>query len=158
MVGCRVCGNGKLFSCRVEGPIYHVNNLQTVVRIQIVLRTGTNSLIPSHVVIIGNEMADSLAKAVSLDSLRPDMPSTFSEVFSRTPTDSSAAIQAQVAPSLGAPVSSQTIRKRLAEGHLGSQRPIRVLPLITTHPSTPPVAVMPRTRKLNCSRMEPGRL
>ncbi|PRD31941.1 UNVERIFIED_CONTAM: hypothetical protein NCL1_21973 [Trichonephila clavipes] len=34
------------------------------------------------------------------------------------PTASSAAIQAQVAPSLGAPVYSRTIRKRLAEGHL----------------------------------------
>ncbi|GFX07485.1 transposable element Tcb2 transposase [Trichonephila clavipes] len=34
------------------------------------------------------------------------------------PTASSAAIQAQVAPSLGAPVSSRTIRRRLAEGHL----------------------------------------
>ncbi|GFX24135.1 HTH_Tnp_Tc3_2 domain-containing protein [Trichonephila clavipes] len=36
------------------------------------------------------------------------------------PTASSAAIQAQVAPSLEAPVSSRTIRRRLAEGHLGS--------------------------------------
>ncbi|GFX21216.1 HTH_Tnp_Tc3_2 domain-containing protein [Trichonephila clavipes] len=36
------------------------------------------------------------------------------------PTASSAAIQAQVVPSLGAPVSSQTIRRRLAERHLGS--------------------------------------
>ncbi|GFV05909.1 hypothetical protein TNCV_2552761 [Trichonephila clavipes] len=35
------------------------------------------------------------------------------------PTASSAAMQAQVAPSLGAPVSSGTIRKRLAQGHLG---------------------------------------
>ncbi|GFV73341.1 transposable element Tcb1 transposase [Trichonephila clavipes] len=35
------------------------------------------------------------------------------------PTASAAAIQAQVAPSLGAPVSSRTIQKRLAEGHLG---------------------------------------
>ncbi|GFV14866.1 transposable element Tcb2 transposase [Trichonephila clavipes] len=47
-------------------------------------------------------------------------------------TVSSAAIQAQVAPSSGAPVSSQTIRRRLAEGHLGSQRPLRVLPLMPT--------------------------
>ncbi|GFX94781.1 HTH_Tnp_Tc3_2 domain-containing protein [Trichonephila clavipes] len=45
------------------------------------------------------------------------------------PTASSAAIQAQVAPSLGAPVSSRTIRRRLAEGHLGSRRSMRVLPL-----------------------------
>ncbi|GFT76499.1 hypothetical protein TNCV_3022691 [Trichonephila clavipes] len=33
------------------------------------------------------------------------------------PTASSAAIQAQVAPSLGDPVSSRTVRRRLAEGH-----------------------------------------
>ncbi|GFT09663.1 transposable element Tcb2 transposase [Trichonephila clavipes] len=43
---------------------------------------------------------------------------------------SSAAIQAQVASSLGAPVSSRTIRMRLAEGHLGSRRLLRVLPLM----------------------------
>ncbi|GFW17304.1 transposable element Tcb1 transposase [Trichonephila clavipes] len=59
------------------------------------------------------------------------------------PTASSAAIQVQVAPSLGAPVSSRTIRRRLAEGHLGSRRlteghlrsrrPLRVLPLPPTH-------------------------
>ncbi|GFV79572.1 transposable element Tcb2 transposase [Trichonephila clavipes] len=36
------------------------------------------------------------------------------------PTASSAAIQAHVAPSLGAPVSSRTIRRHLAKGHLGS--------------------------------------
>ncbi|GFX37655.1 transposable element Tcb2 transposase [Trichonephila clavipes] len=50
------------------------------------------------------------------------------------PAASSAAIQAQVAPSLGAPVSSRTIRRCLAEGHLGSTRPLRVLPLTPTHP------------------------
>ncbi|GFW90017.1 transposable element Tcb2 transposase [Trichonephila clavipes] len=49
------------------------------------------------------------------------------------PTASSAAIQAQVAPSLGAPVSSRTIRRRLAEGHLGSLHPLRVLFLTPTH-------------------------
>ncbi|GFW41697.1 transposable element Tcb2 transposase [Trichonephila clavipes] len=49
------------------------------------------------------------------------------------PTASSASIQAQVAPSLGSPVSSRTIRSRLAEGHLGSRRPLRVLPLMATH-------------------------
>ncbi|GFX35061.1 uncharacterized protein TNCV_2330011 [Trichonephila clavipes] len=35
-------------------------------------------------------------------------------------TVSSAAIQAQVAPSLGAPVFSRAIRRHLDEGHLGS--------------------------------------
>ncbi|GFT50964.1 transposable element Tcb2 transposase [Trichonephila clavipes] len=49
------------------------------------------------------------------------------------PTASLAAIQAQVAPSLGAPVSSRTIRKRLAEGHFRSRHPIRVLPLTPTY-------------------------
>ncbi|GFT29077.1 transposable element Tcb2 transposase [Trichonephila clavipes] len=49
------------------------------------------------------------------------------------PTASSAAIQALVAPSLGAPVSSRTIQRCLAEGHLGSRHPLRVLPLTPTH-------------------------
>ncbi|GFU80808.1 HTH_Tnp_Tc3_2 domain-containing protein [Trichonephila clavipes] len=39
-------------------------------------------------------------------------------------TASSAALQAQIALSLGAPVSSRTIRRCLAEGHLGSWGPI----------------------------------
>ncbi|GFU59917.1 transposable element Tcb2 transposase [Trichonephila clavipes] len=43
------------------------------------------------------------------------------------PTASSAAIQAHIAPSLGA------IQRRLTEGHLGSRRPLRVLPLMSTH-------------------------
>ncbi|GFS98221.1 transposable element Tcb2 transposase [Trichonephila clavipes] len=43
------------------------------------------------------------------------------------------AIRAQVAPSLGALVSSRTIRKCLAEGHLGSRRPLCVLPVTPTH-------------------------
>ncbi|GFW49323.1 transposable element Tcb2 transposase [Trichonephila clavipes] len=49
------------------------------------------------------------------------------------PAASSATLQAQVAPSLGASVSFQTIRRSLAEGHLGSRRPLRVLPLTPTH-------------------------
>ncbi|GFX11897.1 HTH_Tnp_Tc3_2 domain-containing protein [Trichonephila clavipes] len=49
------------------------------------------------------------------------------------PTASSAAIQAQVAPSLGTPVSSRTIQRHLAEGYLGSRHPLRVLPLTPTH-------------------------
>ncbi|GFV37900.1 transposable element Tcb2 transposase [Trichonephila clavipes] len=49
------------------------------------------------------------------------------------PIVSSAAIQAQVALSLGALVSSRTTRRRLAEEHLGSRRPLRVLPLTPTH-------------------------
>ncbi|GFS60726.1 transposable element Tcb2 transposase [Trichonephila clavipes] len=48
------------------------------------------------------------------------------------PTASLAAIEA-VAPSLGAPVSFRTVRRRMAEGHLGSRRPLRVLPLTPTH-------------------------
>ncbi|GFV66041.1 transposable element Tcb2 transposase [Trichonephila clavipes] len=49
------------------------------------------------------------------------------------PTASSAGIQAKVTPSLGASVSPRTMRRRLAEGHLGSRRPLRVLPLTSTH-------------------------
>ncbi|GFV47757.1 HTH_Tnp_Tc3_2 domain-containing protein [Trichonephila clavipes] len=45
----------------------------------------------------------------------------------------SVAFQAQVALSFGAPVSSRTIRRRLAEGHLESRRPLRMLPLTPTH-------------------------
>ncbi|GFX13171.1 transposable element Tcb1 transposase [Trichonephila clavipes] len=49
------------------------------------------------------------------------------------PIPSPAAIQAQVVSSLGFPVFSQTIRRCLAEGHYGSRRPLRVLPLTPTH-------------------------
>ncbi|GFV15203.1 transposable element Tcb2 transposase [Trichonephila clavipes] len=38
-----------------------------------------------------------------------------------------------VAPSIWAPGSSRTIRRRLAEGHLESRRPLRALPLTPTH-------------------------
>ncbi|GFT94388.1 HTH_Tnp_Tc3_2 domain-containing protein [Trichonephila clavipes] len=48
-------------------------------------------------------------------------------------TASSPTIQAQVALLLGTPVSTRTIRRRLAEGHLGSHHPLRVLPLTPTH-------------------------
>ncbi|GFX31970.1 transposable element Tcb2 transposase [Trichonephila clavipes] len=48
-------------------------------------------------------------------------------------TASSVAIQTQIAPSLEAPVSSRTVRRRLAEGHLGSRRPLYLLPLMPTH-------------------------
>ncbi|GFW46312.1 transposable element Tcb2 transposase [Trichonephila clavipes] len=51
----------------------------------------------------------------------------------RQPTASSAAIQAKVALSLGALVSSRTIQRCLAEGHLGSRCPLRVLPLTPTY-------------------------
>ncbi|GFW32489.1 lig_chan-Glu_bd domain-containing protein [Trichonephila clavipes] len=47
------------------------------------------------------------------------------------PTASSAIIQTHVA--LAPPVSFRTIRRRLAEGHLRSRRPLRVLPLTPTH-------------------------
>ncbi|GFX18239.1 transposable element Tcb2 transposase [Trichonephila clavipes] len=49
------------------------------------------------------------------------------------PTNSSASIQAQVAPSLEPLVSSRTIGRCLAEGHLGSRCPLRVLPSKPTH-------------------------
>ncbi|GFX78789.1 transposable element Tcb2 transposase [Trichonephila clavipes] len=40
---------------------------------------------------------------------------------------------ANVAPTLGAPGASRTIRRRLAEGHLGSRRPLCKLALRPTH-------------------------
>ncbi|GFT75471.1 transposable element Tcb2 transposase [Trichonephila clavipes] len=49
------------------------------------------------------------------------------------PTASLATTQAQVALSLGAPVSSRTIRRRLAEGSLVSLRPIFELLLTPSH-------------------------
>ncbi|GFV73987.1 transposable element Tcb2 transposase [Trichonephila clavipes] len=67
------------------------------------------------------------------------------------------ASSAHVAPSLGALVSSRTIRRRLAEGHLGLWKPITCA-AHDAHPSTPPLRAVPCTRKLDCSGMEPGRL
>ncbi|GFX61515.1 transposable element Tcb2 transposase [Trichonephila clavipes] len=49
------------------------------------------------------------------------------------PTASFAAIQEQFESSLGAPVSSRTIRRHLAKGYLVSRCPLRVLPLTPTH-------------------------
>ncbi|GFW94917.1 transposable element Tcb2 transposase [Trichonephila clavipes] len=49
------------------------------------------------------------------------------------PTASSAVVQAKIEPSLGAPVSSRTILRCLAEGHWGSRCPLRVLPLTPTY-------------------------
>ncbi|GFT23549.1 transposable element Tcb2 transposase [Trichonephila clavipes] len=48
-------------------------------------------------------------------------------------TDLSAAIQTQVAPSLEALVFSRTIRRRLAERHFGSRRPLHELPFTPSH-------------------------
>ncbi|GFV03285.1 hypothetical protein TNCV_4018821 [Trichonephila clavipes] len=60
-------------------------------------------------------------------------------------TATSATIQAKVACSLAPPVSSRTIERCLAAA-------------LDAHPSTPPFGVVPRSRKLDCSGMEPGRL
>ncbi|GFX58184.1 hypothetical protein TNCV_4049421 [Trichonephila clavipes] len=65
---------------------------------------------------------------------------------------SSAATQAQGAPSLGTPVSSRTIRRIL-----GIVAPITCAAL-DAHPSTPPLGVVLLTRRLNCSGMKPGHL
>ncbi|GFY27087.1 transposable element Tcb2 transposase [Trichonephila clavipes] len=54
-------------------------------------------------------------------------------MHSKKPTASSTAIQSQVAPSLESPVSSRTILGSLAERHLGSPCPLRVLPLMPNH-------------------------
>ncbi|GFU71089.1 transposable element Tcb2 transposase [Trichonephila clavipes] len=67
------------------------------------------------------------------------------------PTASSAAIQVQVAPSHLCLLHTG----RLAGRHLGSRRPLRVLPVTPTHRS---FGVVPRSRKLNCSGMEPAGL
>ncbi|GFS62880.1 transposable element Tcb2 transposase [Trichonephila clavipes] len=48
-------------------------------------------------------------------------------------TDSATAIQAQIAPSIRAPVFSVTIRRRLAEGHLKSWCLLSGLPLRPTY-------------------------
>ncbi|GFU24764.1 transposable element Tcb2 transposase [Trichonephila clavipes] len=73
------------------------------------------------------------------------------------PTASSATIQALVPPSLGAPVSSRNMRRFLAEGHLVSRRPLRVLPLTPTHRHLC-FGVVPRKTNLDCSGKETGRL
>ncbi|GFY09375.1 transposable element Tcb2 transposase [Trichonephila clavipes] len=53
--------------------------------------------------------------------------------WSASQLSSLAAIQDWVETSLGVPVSSRTIRRLLAEGHLGLQCPLHVLPLMPTH-------------------------
>ncbi|GFW36613.1 hypothetical protein TNCV_1956131 [Trichonephila clavipes] len=70
------------------------------------------------------------------------------------PAASSAAMQA---PSLGAPVSSRSIRRLLDERTFGIASPITCAAL-DAYPSTPLFGVVPRTKKLDCSGMEPGRL
>ncbi|GFW00906.1 transposable element Tcb2 transposase [Trichonephila clavipes] len=69
------------------------------------------------------------------------------------PTASSAAIQVQVAHSLGTPVSFRTIRRCLAKGHLGSRA--NYTAVLDDHPSTHAFQVEPHTRKLDCSGIEP---
>ncbi|GFU50595.1 uncharacterized protein TNCV_4884531 [Trichonephila clavipes] len=73
------------------------------------------------------------------------------------PNASSTAIQAQVAPSLGAPVPSRTIRRCLDKGHLVIAAPI-IWTTLDAYPTTHPFGVVPRTRKLESSKMEPGSL
>ncbi|GFV59597.1 transposable element Tcb2 transposase [Trichonephila clavipes] len=68
-------------------------------------------------------------------------------------TVSSAAFQAYLAPSLGAPASSRTIRRHFAEEHFGSRRP-----LLDAHRSTPQLGVVKRTKKMDFSGIEPRRL
>ncbi|GFV22411.1 HTH_Tnp_Tc3_2 domain-containing protein [Trichonephila clavipes] len=71
-------------------------------------------------------------------------------------TASSAAIQAHVTPSLRT-VFSRTIRRRLAEGYLGSRRPLRVLPLMPTLRCLPFGVVLRTKGTLDCRGMELGR-
>ncbi|GFW40609.1 transposable element Tcb2 transposase [Trichonephila clavipes] len=63
---------------------------------------------------------------------------------------------AQVAPSLGAPVSSGTIRRRIAKKHLGSRCPLHEMPLTPTHLRLR--LEWCRARGNYCIGMEPGRL
>ncbi|GFW29439.1 transposable element Tcb2 transposase [Trichonephila clavipes] len=72
------------------------------------------------------------------------------------PTASSVSIQAQVTPSVGAHVSSRTIRRRLAEGHLGSRCPLRVLPLTPIHRCLR--LEWCRAQGNDCNGIEPGYL
>ncbi|GFY09745.1 hypothetical protein TNCV_3697071 [Trichonephila clavipes] len=76
--------------------------------------------------------------------------------FDYVPTASSAAIQAQVAPSLGAPCLLEPYEGAWLKD-IGITAPITCVAL-DAHSATPPFGVVPRTRKLDCSRMEPGRL
>ncbi|GFS94350.1 hypothetical protein TNCV_2013961 [Trichonephila clavipes] len=72
------------------------------------------------------------------------------------PSASSAAIQAQVASSLGAPVSSRTIRRPWLKDiwYCGTHQAC-----YQSHPpTTPAFGVVPRTMGLDCNGMEPGRL
>ncbi|GFV88526.1 HTH_Tnp_Tc3_2 domain-containing protein [Trichonephila clavipes] len=74
------------------------------------------------------------------------------------PTASLAIVQTLAAPSLRAPVSSQTIARCLAERHLVSRQPLRVLPMTPNHPSTLSFLGVSRTTGLDCNGMEPGHL
>ncbi|GFU34299.1 transposable element Tcb2 transposase [Trichonephila clavipes] len=49
------------------------------------------------------------------------------------PTASSTAIQSQIARSIGAPMSSRTIRSHMTAGHFRSWHQLRVLTLTPTH-------------------------
>ncbi|GFV96359.1 transposable element Tcb2 transposase [Trichonephila clavipes] len=76
-------------------------------------------------------VARQLGRSDCVTSHREDLPIIRNAPVQ--PTASSSAIQTQVAPSLGAPVSSRTIRRRLAEGYLGTRCPLHELPLTPTH-------------------------
>ncbi|GFV86390.1 HTH_Tnp_Tc3_2 domain-containing protein [Trichonephila clavipes] len=71
------------------------------------------------------------------------------------PTASSAAIQTQVAPSLGASVSSRTIRRRLAEGHMDIAAAI-MCSANDTHPPTPTLGVESRVTGLVFNDVQPS--
>ncbi|GFV13360.1 uncharacterized protein TNCV_3615611 [Trichonephila clavipes] len=73
------------------------------------------------------------------------------------PTASSAAIRGTGSTFTRGPCVFSNHTKAPVRRHLGSTAPITCAAL-DAHPSTPPFGVVPRTRKLDCSGMEPGRL
>ncbi|GFU55039.1 uncharacterized protein TNCV_425471 [Trichonephila clavipes] len=73
-------------------------------------------------------------------------------------SDCVAAIQATIHPSLGPPVSSRNIGRRLAEEHLASRHPLRVLPLRRPPLDTSVWSGATHEETVLCNGMEPGRL
>ncbi|GFV29371.1 HTH_Tnp_Tc3_2 domain-containing protein [Trichonephila clavipes] len=129
-----VCGSDAV-SSKIQGSLCKVTRLVTIQG----FRDAMGGEITSHPVqwevLVPVDPRDVIHTKTRLRSPSTDQSSKrppHRKKCTRT-TASSAAIQAQIAPSLGAPMSSRTIRRCLAEGHLISRHPLRVLPLTPTH-------------------------